>query len=318
MHNYKTTIAIPTHYRNEMLEVAIQSCLNQVKPVAIVVSDNTKEFNSQCLKEKYKNSVIFYHRPHLPDSYDNFFTLPELIETDYCFILADDDVVVPDCSKFIENAFEIYQSSLLYTSNIIYSKNLFCWNDGLVLGPGFEFDFNEQIQLVKSSIFSFLCLMTSPSPFPGIAFRTKAIKGFIENAPRSALFAERSLMAYLAIKGEGVIVDKRITAIKHDHQNQLARVLLSKKLPDHETKETMKYILGLIENEFFTEKEGLLLSKCYRLSKHWQGDLYFNILKAFEIGWVNNILKHFHVSNPQEKQKIGLRIMNKIKMVFGS
>ena len=98
----------------------------------------------------------------------------------------------------------------------------------------------------------------------------------------------------------------------------IARVLLSKKLPDHETKETMKYILGLIENEFFTEKEGLLLSKCYRLSKHWQGDLYFNILKAFEIGWVNNILKHFHVFKPQEKQRIGLRIMNKIKFFTGS
>jgi hypothetical protein len=309
------TVAIPTYNRLDKLKIAIDSCLQQTQQVKVIVSDNSKGFYSSGLKKEYPSNVKFLHRPDLKGSFENMYSLGEIIETDFGYILADDDIILPECSNNVLSSFSKEPKASLYIGGIIYSKSLACYNSGLIISPPFDIGFFTDTCCVIGKNVAFLNMITSTVPIPGLAFKTQSLQGFYKISPKTDLYAERCLQAYLASKSEYVIVDKRIGAIKLDHQDQLARVLLKNGVTKYkEIAEYLNFIIDIVKNFEYSDEDKKFLKSAYGQSLNWQGDLYMNELRKMQIPWVNNILS---VIKPELKKKLLIeRVLRKVKDIF--
>ncbi len=105
---HKMAIVIPTYKREDLLDEALKSCVNQsYDDYNIIISDNEPIANNktQQLIESYDNPrIVYYRNKENIGPLGNFNRCIELADSEYCVFLCTDDLLTDD---FLEKSVEI-------------------------------------------------------------------------------------------------------------------------------------------------------------------------------------------------------------------
>ena len=109
MEKYLLTVVVPTYNRAEILRMTLNFLIPQVldhkDEVHIYISDNastdnTKEVVDELIKENPGIITYFCQEKNLTAS-PNFNDAVHRVNTEYVYLLSDDDIVVPECISFM-------------------------------------------------------------------------------------------------------------------------------------------------------------------------------------------------------------------------
>lgn len=102
------TIAIPTYNRKDELEKCINSIVPQLNDkIKIVVRDNCSDYDAEALVRRFNNPQIeFYKNPVNVGGDANIARLFECCDTDWLWVLGDDDFILPDAVKKVIDCIE--------------------------------------------------------------------------------------------------------------------------------------------------------------------------------------------------------------------
>ena len=113
----KISIAIPTRSRAIFLQKCLQSVLLAAEtakcPVEVIVSDNASDDNTREIVAGFESNRIIYHRLEQRISMrQNFESALSLTTGTHVIFIGDDDGIVPNGLRILENLIETYQSEI--------------------------------------------------------------------------------------------------------------------------------------------------------------------------------------------------------------
>jgi glycosyltransferase involved in cell wall biosynthesis len=128
------TIAFPVYERTTYFEEAIESAINQIIRVPIIVVDNASShdrFKDIC--NKYPNRVKYYRNETNIGMFPNWNRCVKLSETDYVMIVGDDDVLYNDFIERFYHVHDQYSDIGVFYTNVEF---LFHENDKIYYKEG--------------------------------------------------------------------------------------------------------------------------------------------------------------------------------------
>lgn len=220
----RLTIVIPTHDRPDLLPRAINSALQQIEPVQIILADDGDvDQTAKMLTKQFPDRGIIHLPTGATYAWPNWRDGAKAATTDFVSWLQDDDVIRPTYSGRITWAFDRFRDADLWLARLQISSDGRTGLSFMGNGPWVWMDLWDEVpsSWAEGSILASTAYFTSWSLAPAFAFRNGTrFQQILDAVPENCdIFVERILPAMVAA-GRPFITDPQVIGywIQHDYQ----------------------------------------------------------------------------------------------------
>lgn len=140
---YLLTVVIPTYNRANDLKECLSYVIPQVLPhkdkVHIYISDNASTDDTPCLIEgimsEYPDIITYYRQEKNITASPNFNDAVHRVESEYVYMLSDDDFIVPECISFMLDCISKYPNvKYFYLNQYVADEDMngmIVWNENV-------------------------------------------------------------------------------------------------------------------------------------------------------------------------------------------
>ena len=122
MHNYKLSIIIPTKNRQYYCLYAVKQILSHDwKQIEICIQDNSDNNDLEGdIKKLGSGNIVYHYHPGILSFVDNFSEAVSLAHGDYLCMIGDDDGILPDIHRLVEDMERQAADAAIPSLNFIY------------------------------------------------------------------------------------------------------------------------------------------------------------------------------------------------------